>query len=348
MADDAGPTAHHLRLEDLTPDLGPDPAGLEATELLRRLERGGARFGHGGPPDREPARLGQQVRLAFATRDVAEVVAEPGRPMRVTVAAPGLFGPEGPLPLHLTRRALDRLSQRWFAGGAEGATRDTTFVDFADMLQHRQIALHYRAWADCRPEVQAERAGGGRLQAILAALSGLGLPGGDAAFAALHLSQAPALGHQVQGPERLTDFLAAALRIPVALEEFVGAWTGIPARLQTRLRGADAALGRGAVIGPRAFRRQDRIEIRLGPLSLGEFERFLPGAPGLADLAAATRRILGDTLEVAARLVLRRGEVPAARLGATRLGRDGWLAPRTDAGAELRLGLLVAGGSLAS
>jgi type VI secretion system protein ImpH len=338
MADDARPASD---------DLTPDPLGLEATELLRRLERRGGRFGHAGPPGHEPARLGQQVRLAFATRDVAEVIpGADGRPARVVVAAPGLLGPEGPLPLHLTRWVLDRLSQRWFAGAAEGATSDTTFLDFANMLQHRQIALHYRAWADCRPEAQAEREGGGRPRAIVAALAGLGLPGSeDAEFGALRLAQAPALAHQVQGPERLTGLLAAALRVPVALSEFVGAWTLIPPRLQTRLGRADAALGRSAAIGPRVFRRQDRIEVRLGPLSRAEFEGFLPGAPGLAALAAVTRRVLGDTLEVAARLVLRRGEVPAARLGATQLGRDGWLAPRADVGAELRLGRLVAGGA---
>ncbi|MBP7241242.1 type VI secretion system baseplate subunit TssG [Amaricoccus sp.] len=343
MADDAGPAP-----DDLTAAVAAAvPGGLEASELLRRLERGGGRFGHAGPPAREPARLGQHLRLAFATRDVAEaVVGAAGRPARVVVVSPGLLGPEGPLPLHLTGWVLERLSQRWFAGGAEGgATSDTTFLDFANMLQHRQIALFYRAWADARPEVQAERAGGGRPRAIVGALAGMGLPGAeDAEFGSLRLAFAPALARQVQGPERLTGLLAAALRVPVALGEFVGAWTWIPARLQTRLGGAGAALGRGATTGPRTFRRQDRVEVRLGPLAWPEFERFLPGGPGLATLAAATRRILGDTLEVAARLALRPGEVPAARLGATRLGRDGWLAPRADAGAELRLGRLVAGG----
>ena len=34
-------------------------------ELLRRLERSGRLFGHSGRPDREPARLGQHIRLGF-------------------------------------------------------------------------------------------------------------------------------------------------------------------------------------------------------------------------------------------------------------------------------------------
>lgn len=350
MADDARPTSADLTAADPAADpaaagLTPAPEALDATELLRRLERGGGRFGHAGPPGREPARLGQSARLAFATRDVA-AVAPPagGRPARVSLNGPGLLGPEGPMPLHLTRWVLDRLSQRWFAGGAEGATADATFLDFADMAQHRQLALHYRAWADCRPEVQAEREGGGRPRTMLAALAGTGLGAtADAELDALALARAAELAHQAQGPERLTGFLAAAVGAPVSLREFVGAWTPIPAALQTRLGRAHAGLGRGATLGPRAFRRQDRIELGIGPLGLAGFERFLPGGDRLARLGAAARRMLGEALDVAVRLRLRSAEIPSARIGAVRLGRTAWIAPRRDRDAELRLGGLLVG-----
>ena len=86
---------------------------------------------------------------------------------RVTVANLGLLGPEGPMPLHLTRWVLDRLSQRWFAGADAHETSDTTFVDFVNILQHRMIALFYRAWADAHPAVQVERRVGGRVRSML-------------------------------------------------------------------------------------------------------------------------------------------------------------------------------------
>jgi type VI secretion system protein ImpH len=326
----------------------PQPGVIEASaapemdffELLRRLEASGdGRFGRGGRPDAEPARLGQSVRLGFAVRDVAALAPAAGAaPARVTAVLIGLLGPEGPLPLHLTRRVLDRLSQRWFSAGVEGATSDTTFLDFANLVQHRMLSLFYRAWADQRPEVQAERPGAGRIGAMLRAMAGAG----DDAIGPVKLGQAGALGHQVFGPERLTGLLSGALGVPVTVAEFVGSWTAIPARLQSRLGGAHAALGAGAALGPRAFGRQARIEVRVGPLPLTDYLDFLPGGPRLAELRRALLHAIGETLDIDVRPVLRRSEVPAARLGEARLGRTAWVAPRRERdGDDLRVSAVV-------
>ncbi len=313
----------------------PPPPEMDFFELLRQLERDGRRFGRGAHPDREPARLGQELRLGFALRDVAALSpATDTTPARATVALFGLLGPEGPMPLELSRRVLDRLAQRWFAAGVEGATSDTTFLDFANLLQHRMIGLFYRSWADQTPAVQVERDGGGRIQAMLAAMAGADAAG----LRPAKLFQAAALGHQVLGPERLAGLLTAATGAPVSIEEFVGAWSTIPARLQSRLGGAGAVLGRGATLGPRFFSRQQRIEIRVGPLTLADYERFLPGGDGLAALRLALLHGLGETLDVDVRPVLRRDAVPDARLASARLGHVAWMAPDRRADADdLRL-----------
>ncbi len=330
MADDARQSPPDLRLA---------PSEIfDFFELMRRLEQDGKLFGHAGRPEREPARLGQHVRLAFATQDVAAFQPASGKaPARVTVSNLGLLGPEGPMPLHLTRWVLDRLSQRWFAGGEARETSDTTFVDFANILQHRMIALYYRAWADARPEVQAERRGVGRIEAALAAIAGIGLPAtrkADDRFGmdATRLRQAASLAHQVEGPERLTLFLEEALRVPVRIREFVASWITVPAALQTRLGLGHATLGQSATIGPRVFQRQSRIELRVGPLGLGEFNEFLPGGERLAALKTAVRELVGGSLDVDLRVILKRDEVPAAKLGAARLGRTSWLARPADRG----------------
>ena len=322
------------------PDLSRShPADMDFFELLRRLEAGGGRFGGPGRPDREPARLGQEVRMGFATRDVAEFRAgSEGVPPRVSVALLGLLGPEGPLPLHLTRRVLDRLAQRWFTAGVDGATRDTTFLDFANLLQHRAMALYYRAWADQNPAVQADRGASGRVRAMLAALTG----GGADEVAPVKLGQAAALGHQVLGAERLTGLLGAAIGLPVRVVEFVGAWTAIPSRLQTRLGHAHAGLGRDAVVGPRSFARQHRIELRVGPLGIRDYCSMLPGGERLARLRRAILHGLGESLDVDVRPVLRVGEVPEARLGAAALGHTAWLQPLRDSdAADLRIAAVV-------
>jgi type VI secretion system protein ImpH len=312
---------------------------MDFFELLRRLEADGLLFGHGGRPDREPARLGQELRFGFAVRDVAALQpARDGAPARVTVSVIGLLGPEGPLPLHLSRWVLDRLSQRWFAAGIDGATADSTFLDFANMMQHRMIALYYRAWADQTPSVQAERTKGGRVRALAEALAGTGAD----RLAPVKLGQAAALGHQVLGPERLTGLLRAALGVQVQVEEFVGTWVALPERLQTRLGRAHAGLGQGAAVGPRIFTRQNRILLHLGPLGMLEYEAFLPGGPRLAALRLALLHAMGEQLDVDVRLLLRRTEVPSARIGTSRLGCTAWLSPKRDADAgDLRMRAVV-------
>lgn len=322
------------------PDLDRKTALSEAFdffELLRRLEQGGDLFGHSGRPDREPARLGQHVRLGFATQDVVAFrEATDKDPAKVTVANFGLLGPEGPMPLHLTRWVLDRLSQRWFAGADAHQTSDTTFLDFINILQHRMLALFYRAWADAHPAVQVERAVGGRVRSMLEAMAGIGLPGthesANAGIDGVKLRQAAALASQVDGPERLTLFLAEAFKVPVQLKEFVASWLTIPGTLQSQLGREHAALGRGATIGPRIFSRQSRIELRIGPLGFSEFKAFLPGGERLATFKQAVRDLLGEQLDVDVRVVLARDEVPPGRIGEAQLGRTAWLAPPEERG----------------
>ncbi|TPJ40055.1 type VI secretion system baseplate subunit TssG [Mesorhizobium sp. B2-6-5] len=319
--------------------------GFDFFELLRRLEQRHGLFGHSGRPDREPARLGQHVRLAFSARDLVHFdEANDGKPARVTIANLGLLGPEGPLPLHLTRWVLDRLSQRWFAGAEAELTSDTTFIDFVNILQHRIIALYYRAWADAHPAVQVERTVGGRFRAMLAAMAGIGLPGTqNNDLDTVKLRQAASLASQVEGPERLTLFLAESFKVPVKIKEFIAVWTTIPASLQTRLAKAYAGLGRGATIGPRVFNRQSRIELRVGPLDYEDFKAFLPGCQRLKLFKQAVREMVGESLDVDLRIVLAREAVPPPRIGAVQLGRTAWLARPAERGDadEMRLRTIV-------
>ena len=82
----------------------------------------------------------------------------------------------------------------------------------------------------------------------------------------------------MNGAERLTGYLTDLLQVPVRLAEFVGHWMEIPDRLQTRLGQAFCGLGRGAMVGARVFQRQDRAELRLGPLSLARYLTLISDA----------------------------------------------------------------------
>lgn len=333
MADDAGQPR-----PDLTGDV-PAPESMGFFELLRRLERDQMRFGRSGGPSREPARLGQRARLTFGTRDIAGFT--PGTPAKVDVEVIGLLGPEGALPLHLTRWVLSRLSDRWFTEGSDAAS-DTTFLDFCNLLQHRMMALYWRAWADARPEVQVEHDAASRVRALVEALAGIALPGTKPKApdlqTRLKLRHATALGRQVHSVERLTAYLSDVVEAPVSLVEFLGTWTEIPPRLQSRLGRQHARLGRSAVVGARSFQRQTLVELRIGPLPLARFSQFLADPDLTARLRHAIRHAMGREMEFDLRLVLARQEIPDARLGQCQLGRSTWLSPRREKDADdLRL-----------
>jgi type VI secretion system protein ImpH len=321
------------------PDLGfrnPDPTDVGFFELLRRLERDGQRFGRAGGAAREPARLGQRARLAMSTRDVAGFQPPSGtEPAKVDVEVLGLLGPEGAMPLHMTRWIMARQSERWFSSGQERVTSDTTFLDFVNMLQHRHLAFYWRAWADMHPEVGVEHTGGDRVGRMLETLAGIGLPGLREANARtadpdLALRQATSLGHQVNGVERLTGYLSDLLDVPVRMIEFVGHWLDIPKRLQTRLGMEHAGLGRGAIVGARVFQRQNRAELRLGPLQLSRYVALLSDNRVLAAIRRAIRFVAGADIEYDLRLVLAADQVPKARLGQVSLGRTGWLGSKEE------------------
>ena len=333
MADDAGQPR-----PDLTGDV-PAPETMGFFELLRRLERDQLRFGRSGGPSKEPARLGQRARLTFGTRDIAGF--HPGSPPQVDVEVMGLLGPEGALPLHITRWVLSRLSDRWFTEGSDAAS-DTTFLDFCNLLQHRMMALYWRAWGDARPEVQIEHEAAGRVRALVEALAGVALPGTKPrvpdAQTRLKTRHATALGRQVYSVERLTAYLGDVLEAPVTLVEFLGTWTDIPPRLQSRLGQQHAQLSRSAVVGARSFQRQTLVELRVGPLPLARFVQFLADPALIQRLRHAIRHAMGREMEFNLRLVLDAREIPDTRFGHSQLGRTTWLAPRRDRDADdLRL-----------
>lgn len=305
-----------------------DAHNIDFFELLRQLESTGKRFGRGGGAHDEPARLGQPIRLAFATTDIVSFSQDQGlAPPKVSVNVVGLFGPEGPMPLHLTRWMLERASNRWFSGDDATATSDTAFLDFGNMLQHRMIALFWRAWADARPEVDIEHGSGGRASATVRALAGTGLETTKSAKTHVDakIKHATSLFCRLKSPERLIEYLATVTGVPVALREFVGTWTEIPNHLQSQLGTSGSTLGGDAVVGARFFERASHAEIRLGPLDIEQYKAFLYDASIRHAIRHAVTFAMGHEISFDLRLTLKASEVPEPRLHGMRLGQVSWL-----------------------
>jgi type VI secretion system protein ImpH len=115
----------------------------------------------------------------------------------------------------------------------------------------------------------------------------------------------------------------------VRIEEFVGHWMSLKVPERSALGHEGAALGTGAVLGSRVWDRQHKFRVRLGPLTLDQYESFLPGGGTLRKLVDWVRLYLSFELDWDVRLVLERPEVPKLTLGAgQRLGWTTWLGER--------------------
>jgi type VI secretion system protein ImpH len=274
----------------------------------------------------EPVRLGQPPHLFFPPAPIAGLAAgRNGRPPRLLTYAFGLFGPQGPLPLHVTREAFSRARHR----------SDPVLVDFCDVFHHRLLALYWRAYAKARPAVEQDRPEVSRFRHRLGAVAGLAGPGffGRSALPdRFSLFAAGLLALQTRPAEAIARLVALYFRVPATVQEFVGAWLSIPPRARTRLGllgGSAPRLGHDAVVGTRVYLRHHRFRLVLGPLGLADFLGFLPDGDSRAKLAAMVRRVPGIEMDWDTQLVLRRDEVPATALdGTARLGWTSWLPMR--------------------
>lgn len=313
--------------DDLThlAQLARSPEQFHIFHALRIIEASfpdAPRLGESARPLQDRVRLGQEAELAFPPSTiVAMVLPVAGQPWRLTNRFFGLFGPNGPLPIHMTEFARDRLRNH----------RDSTLVGFANMLTHRLMGLLYRAWAASQPAVSFDRPGTDRFERKVAALTG---------HYAVHLRNRDAMpdlakrhfaGHLASGPKHaqgLVSMVSAFARAPVALQQFVGSWLELEPGDRWQL-GAQAGLGQATSIGDRVWSRAAKFRLQIGPLPLAEYRRLLPGSSALDRLEAIVRNYVGDVLDWDINLVLQAGEVPQAILGQNvSLGQVFWIGAR--------------------
>ena len=299
--------------------------------LFEALQAQRPRLGRSVHPSQDVIRLGQEPGLVHAPASLAALLpGTEGHPDRLLVHVFGLFGPDGPLPLHITELARDR----------QRNNGDPTLLRFIDLFHHRLLSLFHRAWADVRPTVSFDRPQEDRFGHYVGALIGLstpGLRGRDAMPDLTKLHFAGLLSGQTRHADGLAAILSAFFTVPVRVECFVGAWLSLPGEDVSRLgEGArTAALGASTVLGGRVWSRQHKFRLVFGPLTLKEYERLLPGGLSFHRLVPIVRNWAGDALAWDVTMVLRRDEVPPVRLGRQgRLGWTTWLMPRhaeTDA-----------------
>lgn len=280
------------------------------------------RLGESRRPKEDAVRLGQEAELAFPPSTIAEFTPPTSdKPGQLINRFFGLFGPHGPLPLHLTEFARDRLRNH----------RDSTFIAFANMLTHRLMSLLFRAWSSGQPAPNFDRGEDDLVERKVAALAGYGgkyLRGRDAMpdLAKRHFA-----GHLAMGPKNpdgLIAMISAFFAVPVEMQEFVGCWLELEPDDRWQL-GSASGLGRSTSIGHKVWSRGAKFRLRLGPMPLTNYERLLPGGASLERLRSIVRNYVGDMFDWDINLILAADDVPRATLGGTtRLGHTSWIGKR--------------------
>ena len=283
----------------------------------------------------EPVRLGQVADLSFAPSALHRVApATAYSKARIEVRFFGFFGPNGPLPFHLTEYARERALHHG----------DSSFVRFADMFHHRLLLMFYRAWAQAQPLVALDRPGDDRFSAYVGSLIGEAGRSGSAhtgaaaapakraalsAHATLHF--AGLLSRQVRNADGLATILSIYLGRTVRVEQFVGRWLELAPAERSRLGGVSLRrrdpsmqLGSGLALGKTVWDRQHNFRIHVDSLDAATFDSLLPGGKELPAVEALVAQYVG--IEFAWDLQL---QLPAEQVKPCLLGRAvqlGWTA----------------------
>lgn len=334
---------------------------FEFIQALRLLEQLEASIKHNPlgelAPGHEPFQLKSAVGFNFPPSEVRSVspAATPDAKPELITNFFSLAGSAAPLPDWIAELLIH-----------QARNRDNGIRDFLDIFHHRLLTLLYRVRLRHRPWLEPTLTGShntssqtrasnqiraqNRMSGYVLAFTGLGLPElrnrlsiGDEEL----LPYAGLLWQRPRSMAGLERILAHAFSVQIKSQQMIGLWRrierddwtrlGAPLRdrqMFTQSRGQNNALGRTTVLGTRTWDSQGRFDIIVGPLRFEQFQSFLPGGVFHKKLTALVRFYAGDLLDCGIRLSIVPAEIPATRLGKSRLGWTSWLKtkPTKDTG----------------
>ena len=277
----------------------------------------------------DPLRFSHEPHLQFEATTITAFKQGIGdAPSKLTTRFLGLFGPNGPMPLHLTEYAFKR----------EHQFRDTTLRAFSDIFHHRILSLFYRAAISGEPTYSYDRPKEDHFSLYTGALAGFGpkefrerddLPDAVKYHFTAHFAQ------QTRSADGLLEILKCFFELPILIEEFIGEWLYISANQVSELgrNPLFAKIGISAALGNRVWSCDSKFRLVFGPLDLTDYENLLPDGMSMPRLLSAVKAYTGDELEWDVALVLKREQVPQLHLGRFgKLGWTTWIAPMATGG----------------
>ena len=284
---------------------------FQAVRLLERLMPEREPVGKFVNPKREVVHFAAHPSVSFPPSQLHSITTNEGEPARMTVNFMGLTGPLGVLPHYYTELVIIR-----------SRAKDQTLRDFLDIFNHRMISLFFQAWQKYRFTVAYERGERDRFSHHLLDLVGLGTEGLQNRQAVADDSLIFYAGLLAQWPRSasaLRQVLTDYFDVPVEIEQFAGGWFRLDRETQCCFEdGASISqqLGVGSVVGDEIWDQQSSVRVTLGPLTLTQYQDFLPNGTAYQPLHGLLGFFAGAEFDFEVQLILKRDEVPACELGA--------------------------------
>jgi type VI secretion system protein ImpH len=306
-------------------------SGEETSHYAQQNGEGFVTPGQGSDPTKEIVRFKSAVKLDFPSSDIAQVKSQKDEQFKKTSPAPaemtvnflGLAGGLGALDIPTTELVLQNASHS-----------DAALKDFLDIFNHRLVSLLYRIRKHHRVGLSSVTPGEDQISRYLYSIIGMGtlrLQGRMHVRDRALLYYAGILAQYPRSMSGLKQILADYFQVEVEGQQFVGAWCDLEESQWTVIgaSGRNQRLGSDTVVlGTRVWDQHARFEIQLGPLTLSQFENFLPTEWRFAVLCDLIRFYVKDEFDFNIRLILKAEEIPMVELRTfPALAWTSWLGP---------------------
>ncbi len=274
------------------------------------------RLGESVKASDDPVYIRQEPSMAFAPATVCKFIPGYKAQDQLYNWAYGVFGPNGPMPLHITEYARER----------EIHHNDDTFSRFADIFHHRMISLLYRAWANTQPTIAMDRPGSNVFDQYVGAVAGIFVDEervGDATLPP-KLFRAGLYKQETRSADGLETLLSDYFGISLQVNQYSGGWLAIRKtdRFVLGRHGFANRLGENSCLGEKVYDCQHKFEIESGILSFQQFSRLLPNTDAFRLFYELVTDYIGIAFEWDLKLRLSKPEVPQWSLGQE--GQLGW------------------------
>lgn len=291
----------------------------QAIRILEALNPGCVPLGEGGDPREEAVSIKARITYSVSSSDLYSLSYDTVTPT-LSINFLGIAGIQGPLPMPYTELLVERLRQK-----------DTSFLDFLDIFNHRLASLWHRARRKTvlgMSFLPPEQTPAGKSFLDLIGLESEYLQNKLVIPDRVLLSNAALLWQRPRSATGLKVVLEAFFKKPIKIIQFIGKWRASIAEDQSRIgiNGQYNALGQDALLGCRSWHQASSLAIQIGPLSWGEFLDYIHQKEHYLEMRDLSYFYTGIGTNLFLKLILIKEQIPPTALNSQfALGQTTWL-----------------------